>query len=219
MGAILGELCLRVSGETIQDRFERTVRRPHDLEVWFGLPVELDRRAVDVRADPVDLPAVPHPQLADLLSASVLGDPPLTEVANTRVGRASGLPAAGAVASARGLAGAYAALGCTVDGVPSVARPATVARFNEVQSSGNDLVTGWPGNFGIVFQVPGRERPFASARAVGHDGAFGALGFWDPTTRISFGFTTDRAPAAGGERRADALALAAATALRATLLS
>ncbi|WP_294181899.1 serine hydrolase domain-containing protein [uncultured Schumannella sp.] len=213
LGVLMNELCRRVAGESLQQFFEREVRAPCDIDFYLGLPEDLETRVA-----PVVIPDVPPAsssptQVIDLIVAPLLLDPGLDHLANSRESHAVGMPAAGGVGSARGIARLYASV---VDdlGAPRLLTDATVADFGQIQSAGTDLFSGQPGRFGVVFQKPFADRPFAGHRAIGHDGAAGALGFLDPGNGLAFGYTTNRMAPAGGERRADEIAAALAWPIR-----
>jgi CubicO group peptidase (beta-lactamase class C family) len=128
--------------------------------------------------------------------------------------RAVGMPAVGASVSARGIAALFAESVIGVSGAPLLS-PETVEQLTQTQVVGIDQVIGIDRGYGIVFQKPARNLVFGGFRAFGHDGAGGALGFHDPDSQISFGYTVRRTPPPGG---ADARALRIAQALRSVVL-
>jgi CubicO group peptidase (beta-lactamase class C family) len=212
-GVLANELFRRVAGESVQAFFEREVRAPRDIDFYLGLPEQLEPRVVPVIVpDPV--PASYRPtQLYDLVVAPLAYDPGFDHIANTRESHAAGIPAGGGVASAHGIARTYASVGSSIAGRDRLLSEDTISTVGQVHSSGTDLISGQPGLFGLAFQKPSALRPFAGYRAIGHDGAGGALGFYDPANRLAFGFTTNRLAPPGGELRADAIAIAIAEAL------
>jgi CubicO group peptidase (beta-lactamase class C family) len=206
VGAIVDQLCRRTAGETFAERFERLLRGPLDAEVWFGLPEPEEPRVVPVRIATPALAEPASPTLAELVALPLLRDRGLEMLANSRAGRRICAPAGSAVGSARGLTTLYSELGGPGGRAPLVS-PATLACQREVHSDGLDLGSGQLGRFGILFQLPHPGRPFAGGSAMGHDGACGSFGFWDPSLRMAFGFASDLAAPPGGDRRADALAM------------
>lgn len=109
----------------------------------------------------------------------------------------------GGVGSARGLAGVYAAMVTGLNGAAPALSPSTVARFAEQQCWGIDRILNQPMCFGVVFMKPQPRMPFASWRAIGHDGAGGAIGYADPTYDLAFGYITQPMCDPGGcDRRA-----------------
>jgi CubicO group peptidase (beta-lactamase class C family) len=212
LGVIMGELCRRITGESIQSYYERELRRVADAEAWLGLPAELDPRVVDVQLPALPAagaePPVNQGQLADLIAGLITDPQAYVELTHSRRGRALGLPALGGVGSARGLARLYSAAVIGSDG-PPLLDANTVAEFGQVQVDGIDLGSGFTQRFGIVFQKPLPRRPFASYQAIGHDGAGGSLAFADPQVGLAFGYITNRLAPAGGDPHADELARAA----------
>jgi CubicO group peptidase (beta-lactamase class C family) len=113
--------------------------------------------------------------------------------------RRVGPPAAGVLASGRGLAALYACLRSEVGGQPRLLTDDTVAQMSQIQVSGIEIGTGLEARFGVIFQAPCTPRwPFGSVRAYGHDVAGGSLAFYDPTYDIAFGYTVQRLPLPGG---------------------
>lgn len=207
LGVLMNELCRRVTGRSLQEFYETEVRKPRDIECYLGLPESLEPRVSPVLVP--ELPPMPptvlsSPQLGDLVVRLVY-EPGFEVLANSREGHAAGIPAAGAVGSARGLAQLYASVGSDLGG-GRLLSDETIGIMGQIRSEGTDLLSGLPHRFGLAFQKPSPERPFASYRAIGHDGAAGALGFYDPHDGVAYGFVTNRPAPPGGDRRADQLA-------------
>ena len=113
--------------------------------------------------------------------------------------RRIGPPAAGVLASGRGLAALYASLRHEISSQPRVLSDVTIAQMSQIQVAGIELGSGLTARFGVMFQAPCAPRwPFGSIRAFGHDGAGGSLAFCDPTYDLSFGYTVQRLPLPGG---------------------
>ncbi|WP_158563906.1 serine hydrolase domain-containing protein [Jiangella anatolica] len=212
LGVLMGELCRRVTGESLQAFYERELRRPVDADAYLGLPEEHEPRVVEVPVPDLSALAGAMPvdqgQLADLIAGLITDPEAYTELTHSRRARALGLPALGGVGSARGLARVYSSAVIGADR-PPVLDAATVAEFGQVHCDGTDLCSGLVQRFGVVFQKPLPRRPFASYQAIGHDGAGGSLAFADPQVGMAFGFITNRLAPPGGEPRADELARAA----------
>lgn len=206
LGIIMGELSRRIDGRSLQVFFDEEIRAPRNLDVYLGLPEsldtrvsaidamrltpdqELERRAVVARRD--SLEALPYRRLR-------WNEGGRFEMSGSRAGRAAGMPAAGGIASARGLAELYAAM-TGLGSRDALFSRDTQSQFAQVQTAGTDLVLGRPGRFGVGFQKPDPERPFGSYRAFGHDGACGALAFADPEYDLAFGYIPRRQPYPGG---------------------
>jgi CubicO group peptidase (beta-lactamase class C family) len=118
---------------------------------------------------------------------------------DTRAAHAAEIPAAGAIASARGLAGVYAPLstGGEHAGVRIVS-PEAIARMRSVQSATEfDAVLGVPTTFTLGFSKswPG-YRPgtgmILGEDAFGTPGLGGQMGFADPSYRVAFAYVMNR---------------------------
>lgn len=199
--AMANEVVRRITGHSIQHHFEQRVRAPHDLDVYLGLPEELEHRYLPVRpwlATPEQEAAfwsnVPGPQSILGIAYGLNTEPPLDQVEfiNSRHTRALGQASAGGVASARGLAAMYAAAISEIDGRAPLLTTDTVGEFAMLHSTGGDLVGGADGEFALGFEAISRRYPFLSARAFGHDGSAGSLGFADPHLGLAVGYTRRR---------------------------
>ncbi|MFE7652621.1 serine hydrolase domain-containing protein [Streptomyces bottropensis] len=208
IGALTGEVVRRATGRTLQDVYEERVRAPYGLDFFLGLPEEHEHRFRSVLpmtptpAQQAELDAVPHGPhtLASIAFNSQVPEPgELTDFPNARVVRAKGQSSAGGVASARGLAGMYAAAISTVDGRPPLLKPDTVAEIGQVHSFGHDLVARAPKAFGLGFQATAElVHPFLGAGTFGHSGAGGSQAFADPRSGLAYGYTRRRMAFPGG---------------------
>lgn len=134
----------------------------------------------------------------------VLGD--LTRQQNSQEWRQACVPATTGLANARSLARMYA--GLSMDGVwPSdttscnsetgsedlfFVSPEAIRTFSEVQVEGVDRILCLPARFSEGFQVSLPDPLFSfglSPGSFGHAGSGGSLGFADPESQISFGYT------------------------------
>jgi CubicO group peptidase (beta-lactamase class C family) len=224
IGTLAAELVRRVDGRTLADVLREDVTGPRGIDVWMGTPESEDHRVVDVHAPTGDevmafLAASPTALSGgdELATVSLPPGNPLDLLQRVNeVGfRRAGQPAAGMLASGRGLAALYASLRHDVGGQPRVLTDDTISQMSQIQVAGTELGSGLPARFGVMFQVPCPPRwAFGSPRAFGHDGAGGSLAFCDPTYDIGFGYTVQRLPLPGGM---DARAVALAAAVRACL--
>ena len=207
-GHLVGEVCRRITGETIGEFFRREIAEPRALEFWIGLPAECeDRIAPTIPAalpgpddpipsfyragmsDPASVPGLVLFNSGDLLAPGFM---------NTKRGHASGLPAMGGIANARGLAGMYRALAIGGDGLVG---PDEVAGMSSTMAAGLDATmlvpTRW--STGFVKSIdnshlgPGdRDGCVMSENAFGYVGMGGSMGFADPSAYLSFGYTMNR---------------------------
>ncbi|MEI7033534.1 serine hydrolase domain-containing protein [Streptomyces pratensis] len=198
IGALSGEVVRRVTGRSIQEHFEERVRAPHGLDFHLGLPEALEDRYVPIR------PMVPTPgQLAEMLanpadpaspaavafSAGTSPEIDLVALVNSRTTRALGPASVGGVASARGLAGMYAAAASGLDGRAPLLKPDTLAEFGRVHWRGTDLVTGSEDPFGLGFELARQAYACLGEGAIGHSGAAGSQAFADPASGVAYGYT------------------------------
>jgi CubicO group peptidase (beta-lactamase class C family) len=217
MGALVGELVHRITGQTLQAFYTTQIRRPRGVDFFVGLPETHEHRFVPLTApadagrdDPVDAGS-----LTGVASAVPVAD--RIAVHNSRAFRAAGPASSGGVASARGLALLYASCISQVGSRRPLLAPDTVAEWAQIHSTGHDLVMRRPSRFGLGFQLPGEDQPYLSARAFGHNGSGGSWGFADPRTGIAFGYTRRRVAHDGDDsgtlaRTAQACAVPAAEA-------
>lgn len=221
IGVLASELVRRITGLTLAEFFEREIRAPRGIDFFLGLPKALEPRAVDLlpSAPIAAMAEVPFPRLDGQLGRYTFGSiaAPKTEDQRRelqRRDRSVGQPAIGASVSARGIAGLFAEAVVGISKTPLLSSD-TVEQMAQTQVVGTDEVIGIQRRYGIVFQKPAPNLVFGGFRAFGHDGAGGALGYHDPETQISFGYTVRRTPPPGG---ADARALRIAQAMRSIVL-
>ena len=210
IGNLASELVFRVTGRTLHEVFEQDIRAPRGLDVYLGLPPELDHRRVPV------LPMIqPSPDSLErpwsvLLNAAMQMAGPGIDLANDEVSWRFGHPAGSGTVTARGVARMFASAVTGVDGVDPFLGADTVEIIGLQQVRGYDEVLGQRDRaHSIVFQKPSPQLAFGGPRAFGHDGAAGALACVDPDTGIAFGYTIARGPWPGGaDPRAVTLAAA-----------
>ncbi|WP_262057714.1 serine hydrolase domain-containing protein [Streptomyces sp. STR69] len=208
IGALTGEIVRRATGRSLQDVYEERVRAPYALDFFLGLPATQEPRFHSTQ------PPLPSPNeqalravepdsrhsLAGIAFNEHAAQPTvLASLPNERVIRAKGPASVGGVASARGLAGLYAAAISEVDGRAPLLKQDTVAEFGQIHSVGYDLVTGTHRSYGLGFQATADTwYSFLSAGAIGHSGAAGSQAFADPRTGLAYGYTRRRFALAGG---------------------
>ncbi|MGW3723607.1 serine hydrolase domain-containing protein [Streptomyces sp. F001] len=208
IGALAGEVVRRATGRTLQEVYEERVRAPYGLAFHLGLPAaeEPRFRSVQPMAPTAEQQAVldaqptgPHTLSSIAFNMHVPGTGGLEDHANSRTVRAKGPASAGGVASARGLAGMYAAAISEVDGRPPLLKPDTVAEVGQIHSVGYDLVARAHKAYGLGFQATAENwYPFLGAGAFGHSGAGGSQAFADPRSGLAYGYTRRRCAFPGG---------------------
>ncbi|MFG2885773.1 serine hydrolase domain-containing protein [Streptomyces sp. NPDC048297] len=208
IGALTGEIVRRATGRTIQELYEERVRAPYGLDLHLGLPASREPRFRTT------LPMLPTPEQQALLDAQPAGPHTLTSIAynrhapeptdlqslpNERTVRAKGPASVGGIASARGLAGMYAAMISEVDEKAPLLKEDTVAEFGQPHSVGYDLVSRTHKSFGLGFQATSDTwHPFLGAGTIGHSGACGSQAFADPRSGLSYAYTRRRFTFPGG---------------------
>ena len=208
IGTMADELVRRIDGRTVGQLLRDEVTGPRGIDVWLGTPESEDHRVVralaptaeELTAFAATMPGPPPPPDPTARVMAPRGDEAeLFRQVNSPSFRRAGQPAAGGLASGRGLAALYASLRHDAAGHPRLLTDDTIAQMAQIQVAGVELGTGLQIRFGVIFQAPCSPRwPFGSVRAFGHDGAGGSLAFSDPTWDVSFGYTVQRMPLPGG---------------------
>ncbi|MEV0261120.1 serine hydrolase domain-containing protein [Streptomyces sp. NPDC050617] len=208
IGALTGEVVRRVTGLTMQEFYEARLRAPYGLDFYMGLPEEQEHRVLPT------LPMDPTPEQQRELDAAATSPEslpgiafnehasdavPLGTLPNFRAIRAGGPASVGGMASARGLAGMYAAAISGLDGKAPLLKPDTAAEFAQIHSVGYDLVSRQHESFGLGFQAEADIYPFLGAGSFGHAGAAGSVAFADPRAALSFGYNRRRCAVLGGD--------------------
>ncbi|RVU27803.1 class A beta-lactamase-related serine hydrolase [Streptomyces antnestii] len=197
-GFAVGEVIRRITGLTPGAYFRHTVGDPLGVRAWIGLPAgEWGSVARLVEAE--GRPAMPGPEhlLTRIVTMNgALVFPGLDEPHgwNDPALHAMELPGAGAVASASGLAGLYAAAVTGVEGGERLLTPDTVTDALREVSSG----AGWLGfdagarwGSGFLLDSPS-FRPMLGARSFGNDGAGGQFAFGDDEFGVGFAYVANR---------------------------
>ncbi|GAA3465600.1 serine hydrolase domain-containing protein [Nonomuraea roseola] len=205
IGALIGEVVRRATGQSLQQVYDERVRAPYGLDFYLGLPEALEPRYVEVQPLRPDERAMaeahaPAPDSLMGIAFNLNATPPtdLAAFANTRTVRALGPASSGSVGNARGLAGMYAAAISEIDGRPPLLEPGTLAEFTRPHSTGPDLVTGERDHFLLGFEAQAVRYPELGADAFGHSGAVGAQSFADPRSGIAYAYTRRRFSFGGG---------------------
>ncbi|MCO4239299.1 beta-lactamase family protein [Pseudarthrobacter sp. MDT3-28] len=224
IGTFMEELVRRITGQSLQELYEDSIRAPRGIDFWLALPSSQEDRFEALRpahATTEQLAMISQsPMAPDGLGALMFNGldnlipPNLGPYSpNLREVRAAGPAALGGIGSARGLAQVYAAaIGLLGE---ALLDPDTVAEMGQQQVWGVDRVLNFPTAFGVVFMKPHPGSDFGSFRAFGHDGAGGALGYADPLYDLSFGYIPLQMQLPGGaDTRALHLSQTVRTAIR-----
>ncbi|MCX4761684.1 beta-lactamase family protein [Streptomyces sp. NBC_01275] len=208
IGALTGEVVRRATGRTLQDVYEERVRAPYGLDFFLGLPAVHEPRfhtALPMEPNAKQqalldsLPSGPHTLAAIAFNRHAAEPTDLELLPNDPLIRAKGPASVGGVASARGLAGLYAAAISEVDGKAPLLKEDTAAEFGQFHSAGYDLVARAHKSYGLGFQATADSwHPFLGVGAFGHSGAAGSQAFADPRSGLAYGYTRRRFVFPGG---------------------
>ncbi|QBD80842.1 class A beta-lactamase-related serine hydrolase [Ktedonosporobacter rubrisoli] len=205
IGWAISEVIRRITGLTIGQFFAQEIAAPLGLELYIGLPEALTGRVASVVVPTQEEMArgLTDPALAafsqamvdpgSLLYKATFAATTLTfEDVNNPQYYAAEDPAGGGLGTATSLARLYATLIGEVDGT-RLLRPELVEQARNVESSGLDQVLRIYTLYGLGFMLPGSGLwPDFGARAFGHAGSTGALGFADPEHALAFGYVTNK---------------------------
>jgi CubicO group peptidase (beta-lactamase class C family) len=195
-GYLLGEPVRRATGMTLGTLLRQEIAGPHEADVYIGLPESEHGRVAEITPvspapgrPPAAAPASPTDdeermrvrmrQLAYNNPPGISGGP-----VNTPAWRLAEIPSTNGHGTARGVARFYLSL---LNG--AILAPAIIAEATREHAYGEDYVLGRPSRFGLGYQLTHKERPLGpNARAFGHFGAGGSLGFCDPDAKVAFGY-------------------------------
>ncbi|MET7487389.1 serine hydrolase domain-containing protein [Streptomyces sp. NPDC005538] len=208
IGALTGEIVRRATGRSLQEVHEERVRAPYALDFFLGLPTPHEPRfrstqpptlTPEQQALRAAEPPSPHSLTAIAFNEHAPHPTDLVSLPNERVIRAKGPASVGGVASARGLAGLYAAAISEVEDRAALLKADTVAEFGQLHSVGYDVVTRTHRAFGLGFQATSAfVYPSLGAGTIGHSGAAGSQAFADRHSGLAYGYTRRRFAYPGG---------------------
>lgn len=205
IGVIEGELVRRITGRTIGTFLREEIAEPLDADIWIGLPESEERRVATLYLGDRDPNS---PMMRKLESdpdwygwnfiANVGGD---RENVNSRERRAAEIPAAGGVASARGIARLYAPLARDGSaGEVRLLKPQSLPAMRSARSSSDcDVMLRIPTCFTLGFSKTWGHRELGPGQhvilgknAFGAPGMGGSIGFADGDARMSFAYVMNR---------------------------
>ncbi|MFF0345217.1 serine hydrolase domain-containing protein [Kribbella sp. NPDC004875] len=216
-GFVLGEVVRRITGQLPGEYFRSVIGDPLGLRAWIGLPAsELPTLARLAEAD--ERPPALDPEhllmrIVTMNGALVFPGLDVPHGWNDRDLLAMELPGAGAVASATGLAGVYAAAVTGIDGSERLLTPGTISdAVTEVSSGAGFLGFDAGARWGSGFLLDSTFRPTLGPRSFANDGAGGQFAFGDDEYGVAFAYTTNRM-IGHGDPRATRLVTALRTSL------
>ncbi|MDW5595441.1 serine hydrolase domain-containing protein [Conexibacter stalactiti] len=192
-GWLAGELVRRVDGRTVGRFFAEEVAAPLALDLWIGLPPELEPRVATVElaadwgsAETFGSGTGVDDAAADPLRWSVFQNPLRYDRSsfpwNEPAWHQAEVPSSNAIGTARSIARLY-------DGLGELLSPATLELAVTPLSSRWDPLLDSPTTFGVAFQLQTERRPLGPpAGAYGHGGSGGSRhGRW-PEQRLGFSY-------------------------------
>jgi CubicO group peptidase (beta-lactamase class C family) len=196
-GWLCGEVVRRVDGRSVGRFFADEVATPLGLQLWIGLPAELERQVSTLAYAPtwgqgplLDADAL----VSDDLMACVWDNPPLLPDDDLPWNRPdwhrAEIPGAGGIGTARSLARLYGclALGGTLDGVRLLSQ-ATLARGRRELSRRVDPLVDEPMAFGVGFQLQTDRKLYGPpSDAFGHAGLGGSVHCAWPSQRMGLSY-------------------------------
>ena len=203
-GWLVGEVVRRITGKSLGTFFADEIAGPLGLEFWIGLPEAEHHRVAPLVTwgrpkDPAMAELLDQFMGPDTLLGKALGAPSGVfssemDVWNRPDVWAAEIPAANGVTNARSLARMYAGLCGPVEGAPAapLLSPEQIAAASVTQTTGADQVLYLETTVGLGFWTASPFAPYGGARALGHGGAGGSLGFMDPEHGIGFGYVMNR---------------------------
>ncbi|WP_327032096.1 serine hydrolase domain-containing protein [Micromonospora ureilytica] len=205
-GWLVGEVIHRVTGQLPGAFFADTVAGPLDLRTWLGLPAaESDTVAWGLAPPPDPDPFEDPVAERGITMGGAFAFPADADGLvsfNDDAIRAAGVPGAGAVSTADGLARLYAACVSDLQGGPLLTAAsvddAVVVRSRGQQRHGPPD-TGQRWGTGFLLHSP-PARPLVGERSFGHDGAGGNLAFADAEHQVGFGYVVNQMRGMGDER-------------------
>ena len=210
-----GEIVRRITGDTVGAFVAKELMAPLGLELYIGLPPELEPRVSTI--EPPDAP----PELVALVlpedsipwrAITLNGLVPVTMADgglsfNSPEIHQVQLPAANSITNARSLARLYAATIGEVDGI-RLLRPETVAAASVIRSEGRQWGDPFDGpKWGTGFLRPFPRQPMLGGASFGHDGAGGSIAFAEPDLGLAFSHVINRMVATPQEDRRTAALL------------
>ncbi|RQX03249.1 serine hydrolase domain-containing protein [Micromonospora inaquosa] len=205
-GWLIGEVIHRITGQLPGAFFADTVAGPLGLHTWLGLPAaESDTVAWGLAPPPDPDPFEDPVAERGITMGGAFAFPADADGLvsfNDDAIRAAGVPGAGAVSTADGLARLYAACVSDVAGGPLLTAAsvddAVVVRSRGQQRHGPPD-TGQRWGTGFLLHSP-PARPMLGERSFGHDGAGGNLAFADAEHQVGFGYVVNQMRGMGDER-------------------
>ncbi len=205
-GWLVAEILRRSTGETLGDIFARLFGG-EGSSTWLGTPAAQFPRVATASWDrahavlefPRDEPGVPWTQRAATRAITLGGalDPELVgprSGLNDPVLQAAGVPALGAVSTARSLARVWSTTIVATEGREPLLDPQTIQDVTACLEDGPSVLGApgpWP-RWATGYMLDSEFSAMLGPESFGHDGAGGQLTFADTRYGVGFAFVTNR---------------------------
>ena len=218
-GWLVGEIVRRIDGRSIARFAREELCAPLGIDGFhLGIPDDVEHRVVALRDEEesegdgsqaaASSPTRERAAPAHLMRAEVMNRPDV---------RRASYPGAGGIMNARAVARLYAMLGNggELDGT-SLLSSERIDAIASLQTDAHDEVLGSRNRKGLGYMLGGDPeeggdvRMGTSARAFGHPGHGGSIGFADPSRNLAFGLTKSLMTAAADKTRSAAFLIAEA---------
>jgi CubicO group peptidase (beta-lactamase class C family) len=205
----VGEMVRRSTGVRMGQFLRNEVTGPAGIDFWMGLPEEHEDRVAPMIANPPD-DAARNSRMALAMRADPTGPCAIAMMtmgglnANTREAHAAEIGSATGIGNGRSLAQLYAPFangGVTSDGRRLISADGLTRMGLVSVATHEDATLMIPTRFSLGFMksMDNRGLPNTLACSVlmpdaafGHVGAGGSLGFADPASKMSFGYSMNR---------------------------
>jgi len=191
VGYIVGEIFRRVDGRTIGTAFQEDIAAPYDLDLWIGLPEDLDDRLAELQRPS----AIPEfGEINDATRAAFLT--PWSSAAGKAGAdyRRMEVPSTNGYATAEALARLMGGLANDgwLDG-GEILSPAMIAEMARERIAGQDLVLPFVMSWGAGVMRNAPNFPWGPGAATfGHSGWGGACAFADPERKVGGAYVMNR---------------------------
>lgn len=191
-GTLVDELVRRTDGRTVGRFFAEEIQAKLGIDVFLGLPAAEDKRYAPLVSAMDDTTMIYDCVNPDAATAALANPPINPEWPNDRGWREAGLPGAGGIANARGLAQLYAALVCDEQkGGTRLVSEAVMAQATRERIAGVDQALGGVNRYACGFSLNGGTMG-SNTSSFGHAGFGGTMAFADPARRLGVGYTNNK---------------------------